>query len=140
MTTPDNDNDVLAGAFVINGNDELITLTEEMFHDPERTPEDEARLQADLDAMITEDRVYATRLAELRRVMGWTQTEVGQRMNASQPAVATLEARADMRISTLARYLTAIGGKAELQVTFPDHQTITIAIDQLIPAHKSTAA
>ena len=57
MTTPENDDGVLAGAFVMDGNDELITLTEEMFHDPDRTPEDEARLQADLDAMITEDRV-----------------------------------------------------------------------------------
>ena len=72
--------------------------------------------------------------------MSWTQTEVGQRMNASQPAVATLEARADMRISTLARYLTAIGGKAELHVTFPDHQTVTIAIDQLVPDRKTAAA
>ena len=61
-------------------------------------------------------------------------------MNASQPAVATLEAGADMRISTLARYLTAIGGKGELQVTFADHQTISIAIDQLAGARQHAKA
>ena len=97
-----------------------------MYADPNETPEQAARMQADVDAMITADRVYATRLAELRRVIGWTQTEVGRRMNASQPAVATLEAGSNMRISTLARYLTAIGGTAELTVHFADHQTVTI--------------
>ena len=118
MTTAsdhDRDDDVLAGSFIMNGNDGLITLTDDMFAE---TPEETARLQADL-AMITDDRVYATRLAELRRVMGWTQTEVGQRMNASQPAVATIEARSDMRISTRARYLTAIGGKADSKSPSP---------------------
>ncbi len=137
MTTTSNRehcDDVLAGSFILDPNDELITITPEMFADPDETPEQAARMQADVDAMITADKVYATRLAELRRVIGWTQTEVGRRMNASQPAVATLEAGSDMRISTLARYLTAIGGTAELTVHFADHQTVTIPIGELAPA------
>ena len=126
--------DILAGSWIIDPNDETIVLTDDMFTRPDDTPEREALIQADLDAMETADRVYATRLAELRRVIGWTQTQVGQRMRSSQPAVAAIESHTDMRISTLARYLTAIGGTAELTVHFADHQSVTIPMHELVAA------
>lgn len=49
------------------------------------------------------------RLSELRRSRGLSQTEVAARMGTSQSALARLESgRADVRVSTLARYAAAL--------------------------------
>lgn len=49
------------------------------------------------------------RLAERRRALGLTQTEVAARMGTSQSAVARLEGgRDDLRLSTVARYAAAL--------------------------------
>ena len=58
------------------------------------------------------------------------------RMGVSQPAVAAIETPTDVRLSTLARYLDAIGGHGELVVEFPDHTRITIGLEQLVPANR----
>ena len=50
-----------------------------------------------------------SRLAALRQSRGLSQTEVAARMGTSQSAVARLEAgKADVRMSTLARYAEAM--------------------------------
>lgn len=50
------------------------------------------------------------RLAEHRRRLGLSQTEVAARMGTSQSAVARLErGDADVRLSTLERYAGALG-------------------------------
>lgn len=50
------------------------------------------------------------RLAEHRRHLGLSQTEVAARMGTSQSAVARLErGDADVRLSTLERYADALG-------------------------------
>lgn len=49
-------------------------------------------------------------LAERRRRLGLSQTQVAARMQTSQSAVARLEAnRGDLRLSTLERYAQALG-------------------------------
>jgi predicted transcriptional regulator len=49
------------------------------------------------------------RLSELRRSRGLSQTEVAARMGTSQSALARLESgQADVLVSTLARYATAL--------------------------------
>lgn len=49
------------------------------------------------------------RLAALRRTRGLSQTEIAARMGTSQSALARLESgRADLRLSTLARYAAAM--------------------------------
>jgi hypothetical protein len=54
-------------------------------------------------------------------------------MGVSQPSAAAIETPTDIRLSTLARYLEAIGGHGELVVEFPDHTRVSISLDQLIP-------
>lgn len=54
-------------------------------------------------------RVMGRALAKQRAAASMSQAEVARRMNTSQPAVSRLEAGADVRISTLTRYLDAIG-------------------------------
>ena len=53
-------------------------------------------------------------LADLRRRNGLTQHDVAERMSISQSDVSKLERRRDVRVSSLAAYLRAIGSNLEL--------------------------
>jgi predicted transcriptional regulator len=56
-------------------------------------------------------------LVSLRRQLGLSQAEVAQRMGTSQSAVARFEAGdLDVRLSTVERYTTALGGKLEWRI------------------------
>ena len=126
--------DVLAGSWTINGNDELVTLTDDMFTRDDDTDETAARTLAGLADMEQADKIYKKRLADLRRATGLTQTEVAHHMGVSQSGVAAIESPTDVRLSTLARYLDAIGGHGELVVEFPDHTRFAIGLEQLVPS------
>ena len=54
-------------------------------------------------------RVMGRALADLRRALGLSQTEVASRMGTSQPAVSRLENGGDVRLSTLTRYMGVVG-------------------------------
>jgi predicted transcriptional regulator len=56
-------------------------------------------------------------LLSLRREQGLSQTEVAARMGTSQSAVARFEAGdLDVRLSTVVRYATAVGGTLEWRI------------------------
>ena len=131
-------NDVLAGSWIpsVTDDDTEIVLTDEHFNRADFTAEHHAAINAEVAAMEQADTIYAERLADMRRALGCTQTDVAQRMGVSQPAVAAIETPTDVRLSTLARYLDAIGGHGELVVAFPDHTRITIGLEQLVPANR----
>lgn len=58
-------------------------------------------------------------LVSLRRQLGLSQAEVAQRMGTSQSAVARFEAGdLDVRLSTVERYTTALGGKLEWRIDY----------------------
>lgn len=62
------------------------------------------------DALADDADEVIGRLADRRRQLGLSQTEVAARMGTSQSAVARLEAgRSDTRMSTLERYANALG-------------------------------
>lgn len=61
-------------------------------------------------------------LAELRRARRLSQEELGQTLKVGQAAIAKVERRADMYLSTLRRFVEAMGGELELVARFPDHQ------------------
>lgn len=61
--------------------------------------------------------VADTTLAEARVRAGLTQSEVGERMSVSQSDVSKLERRDDLLLSTLRRYVEAIGGRLEVRLT-----------------------
>ena len=134
----DRTDDVLAGSWIPSDSDDdtELVLTDEHFDRPDFTPEHRAAIETEVAAMQQADTLYAERLADLRHALGCTQTDVAQRMGISQPAVAAIETPTDVRLSTLARYLDAIGGHGELVVEFPDHTRMTIGLDQLVPANR----
>jgi transcriptional regulator with XRE-family HTH domain len=86
----------------------------------------------------------AVQLAALRQRRGRTQTEVAQELGISQSDVSKLERRADLRVSTLQRYVAALGGELRLTATFPpndaDESTSTIELDVGRPGRRSPRA
>jgi transcriptional regulator with XRE-family HTH domain len=60
-------------------------------------------------------------LSELRRESGLSQLEMAEELSVSQASVSKIERQDDPQVSTLMRYLGALGATLELRVIFPDH-------------------
>jgi DNA-binding XRE family transcriptional regulator len=65
-------------------------------------------------------------LNELRERRGITQEQVAAHLETSRPNVSRIEREDDVRVTTLLRYVTALGGELELVVRFPDGERLTI--------------
>lgn len=63
--------------------------------------------------------VQETELSELRKALKISQNELATVLGKSQGAVAQLEQRTDMKISTLRETIEALGGRLELVANFP---------------------
>lgn len=59
-------------------------------------------------------------LNELRRAHELAQSTIGELLGMSQPEVSKLEQRSDALISTVRRYVEAMGGELEIVARFPD--------------------
>ena len=79
------------------------------------TPEMQARAQEKANAMLAE-----MPLNELRQARGLSQKMLAEVLNIQQPAVAKLEKRTDMYLSTLRSHIEAMGGELEVVARFPD--------------------
>jgi DNA-binding XRE family transcriptional regulator len=66
------------------------------------------------------DREHAIGLAMIRQAANLTQTELAETLGVGQAAVAKIERRQDLLLSTLRAYLAAAGGRARLVVEFDD--------------------
>ena len=66
-----------------------------------------------------------TRLAELRRRRGISQAAIADALAVSQPNVSRIEQEDDVYLSTLARYVAALGGHLEVTAVFPD-ESVTV--------------
>ena len=85
------------------------------------TPERRARIEA-TKARLRED----MELAELRRALALTQSTLAEALGVKQAEVSKIENRADVFVSTLRRFIQAMGGDLEIRAVFPDHAvTIT---------------
>ena len=65
-------------------------------------------------------------LSELRERRGITQEQVASHLETSRPNVSRIEREDDVRMTTLQRYVVALGGELELVVRFPDGERWTI--------------
>jgi DNA-binding XRE family transcriptional regulator len=79
------------------------------------SPERRARNAAATKAMIAE-----LPLQELRHARELTQATLAEAMECGQDEISKLERRADMLVSTLRRYVEAMGGRLDIVATFPD--------------------
>lgn len=72
-------------------------------------------------------------LHELREALEVTQTQLAGKMNVSQPNISKIEGAADLKLSTLAGYLAALGGHLEIRAIFPDspEHNVSLALPPL---------
>jgi transcriptional regulator with XRE-family HTH domain len=61
-------------------------------------------------------------LQELRHARELTQAQIAESMNMTQAAVSKLERNTDMYISTLKRFVEAMGGELDIRAVFPEGQ------------------
>jgi DNA-binding XRE family transcriptional regulator len=59
-------------------------------------------------------------LQELRNARGLSQQMLAEALHIQQPAIAKLEKRTDLYISTLRSHIEAMGGSLEILAHFPD--------------------
>ncbi len=92
---------------------------------PEALARSEARVKKILEEMP---------LHELREARRLTQEQLGDQLGVAQAEVSKLERRADMYVSTLRRYIAAMGGRLEMRAIFPDGE---VAIQHFSRADKT---
>jgi transcriptional regulator with XRE-family HTH domain len=91
---------------------------------------DQLREQIDADparrANVEEHK--AAMLGELRRKLDLTQAIVADRLHVTQENISQIErGEADVRLSTLSRYVEALGGRLEVRAAFPE-ETVALSV------------
>jgi transcriptional regulator with XRE-family HTH domain len=79
------------------------------------SPKSRSRSEAKAERMIRE-----MALDELREARQLTQQQLAKQLNIRQPAIAKMERRADMYLSTLRSVIKAMGGELDIRAVFPD--------------------
>ena len=79
-------------------------------------------------------------LRRIREVRDRSQQEMARKLHIKQAAVSKLERRTDMYLSTLRRYIEAMGGKLEIVAHFPDQVVKINQFRTLGPENRSRAA
>jgi DNA-binding transcriptional regulator YiaG len=88
------------------------------------SPERQARAKARTDEMLAE-----LALQELRRALNLTQEEVAAAMQMNQGAVSKMEHQSDIYVSTLRKFISAMGGQLKLVASFPDREVVISQFD-----------
>ena len=90
------------------------------------SPESRARAEAKAQAMLAE-----MPLNELRQARGLSQKMLAEVLHVQQPAIAKIEKRTDMYISTLRSHIEAMGGELEVVARFPDGAVRILAFSEI---------
>ena len=99
--------------------------------------EDQKLIQSKATVLAEEMVRHADSLAEVRAALVKTQEEVARALNVRQNAVAQLEKRSDLLLSTLRKYIEAMGG--ELAVAVRTETGTVIMLDSLSSLAKPSA-
>ena len=98
------------------------------------SPEARARAQAKAERMERE-----LALDELREAMRLTQEALAERLHVNQAAISKVERRADMMISTLRKYIEAMGGQLEIRAIMPDGDVKITQFSEVSRSHTKAA-
>ena len=70
---------------------------------------------------MSDDLIIQVRLNQIRERLNISQVKMATKMGISQPSVAAIEKRGDeIKLSTMKRYVQAIGGKMKISIELPD--------------------
>jgi predicted transcriptional regulator len=80
-------------------------------------------------------------LTEMREARGATQRQIAEAWDVSQANVSQIEHTPDIYLSTLGKYVAALGGQIEIRAVFPDEVfTLVGEGDRVDDAKTSTPA
>lgn len=91
---------------------------------------DQLRKQVDTDPArrANVEKHKTAMLGELRRKLDLTQAIVADRLDVTQENISQIErGEADVRLSTLSRYVEALGGRLEVRAAFPE-ETVALTV------------
>jgi DNA-directed RNA polymerase specialized sigma subunit len=74
------------------------------------------------------DEILERNLSELRVISGKTQAEVAAALQVTQGQVSQTESREDHKLSTLRRYVEALGGELEVVAAFGDRRVRLLGV------------
>ena len=94
----------------------------------------EKRAQIHREALEEYDRMG---YAALRKARELTQVELAERLGISQASVSSIETNSDLLLSTLAKYIRALGGEIEIHAVFPE---ATFNLEPLPPPAQKAGA
>ena len=106
----------------------------------DRDPERRRRVEASRHEAEDEQAAYEQSLAELRRARAFTQAQLAEALDVPQSQISRIEHQAELYISTLARYLEAMGGRLELIGVFGDQRAPLTLGDLTHPTDKAEDA
>src|SRR5258708_37361550 len=98
-----------------------------------------ARKPASWHAAVEERKqelLAAMPLQELRRARQLSQEQLAEELGATQPEISKIEHRTDMYVSTLRRFVEAMGGQLEIIARFPDGTIEITQFHELDAANK----
>jgi transcriptional regulator with XRE-family HTH domain len=81
---------------------------------PKTTPWREARQRLNLDEQAVAREGLQLRLAILREQVGKSQVELAEILGTSQSNVSQLERSEDLQLSSIAKYIHALGGQLQV--------------------------
>lgn len=88
------------------------------------TPEQQQQVDERVTQMRLESQLY-----KLREQLQRTQRQQAEAMNIAQSSVAAMELRgAELKISTLKRYVEALGGELTLRVKMPGGEHVDLIV------------
>ena len=90
----------------------------------------------DRNAAATKAMLAELPLQELRHARELTQATLAETMECGQDEISKLERRADMLVSTLRRYVEAMGGRLDIVATFPDGEVRISSLGQLASSER----
>lgn len=84
------------------------------------------RIVKKADEMAKEMVAHANSLRVVRKALSKTQAEIGEGLGLSQNAVSQLEGRSDLLLSTLRRYVRALGADLDIVVRMKDGSAVVL--------------
>jgi transcriptional regulator with XRE-family HTH domain len=91
------------------------------------SPEHKAEVEARAAELILEE----LSLRALRKGLNRTQVEVAEALGIGQDTVSRMESRCNIMVSTLDRYIKAIGGEVSIVAEFPDRPPVKLTFDEM---------
>lgn len=98
------------------------TLSDRLLDTPEKVAAHEVRVAQ----LAAEHDAHERTMSELRKARALTQSQLAEQLGMLQGEVSRMERRDDLYLSTLTRFVAALGGKLEIRATFDDEAAPTI--------------